>query len=114
MKLIPIGLVFVITAGAGAQQFFQWSDWIPTNDPATEYRYELTGDTQLSLQFRNDGKSPSRFDYEVTIPGQDQTQHGNAAVKGHKMSSEISLATNRSRSPSKVVINACEGAACKY
>jgi hypothetical protein len=114
MKPISIALFFAIAVGAEAQQFFQWSDWIPTDEPSTDYRYELTGENQLSLQFRNSGKSPSHFDYEVTIPGQGETQHGNIAVKGHKVSPEINAATNRGRPPSKVLINSCEGAACKY
>ena len=114
MKPISIAFFFAITVGAGAQQFFQWSDWIPTNEPSTDYRYELVSENQLSLQFRNDGKSPSHFDYEVTIPGQGETQHGNTAIKGHKMSPEINMATNRGHPPSKVLINSCDGAACKY
>jgi len=114
MKPISIALFFALAVGAGAQQFFQWSDWIPTNEPTTDYRYELTGENQLSLQFRNSGKSVSHFDYEVTIPGQTETQHGNTTMKGHKMSQEIGMATNRGRSPSKVLINSCDGAACKY
>jgi hypothetical protein len=114
MKPISIALFFAITVGAGAQQFFQWSDWIPTNEPSTDYRYELTSESQLSLQFRNGGKSPSHFDYEVTISGQSETQHGNTAMKGHKTSAEINVATNRARPPSKVLINSCDGAACKY
>ena len=114
MKPISIALFFALAVGAGAQQFFQWSDWIPTNEPSTEYRYELTGENQLSLQFRNGGKSPSHFDYEVTIPGQGEIQHGNTAVKGRKMSTEINMATNNGRPPSKVVINSCDGTACKY
>lgn len=113
MKPISIALFFSITVGA-AQLFFQWSDWIPTNEPSIDYRYELTGENQLSLQFRNGGKSPSHFDYEVTIAGQDETLHGNTVVKSHKMSSEINAATYRSRPPSKVLINSCDGAACKY
>jgi hypothetical protein len=114
MKPILIALFFAITVGAEAQLFFQWSDWIPTNEPSSDYRYELTGENQLSLQFRNNSKSPSQFDYEVTIPGQGETQHGNTAVKGHKMSPEINMATNRSHPPSKVLINSCDRAACKY
>ena len=114
MKPISIALFFAITVGAEAQQFFQWSDWIPTNEPSTDFRYELTGENQLSLQFRNGAKSPSHFDYEVTIPGQGETQHGNTAVKGHKISPEINIATNHGRPPSKVLINSCDGAACKY
>jgi hypothetical protein len=114
MKPISIALFFGMTLGAGAQQFFQWSDWIPTNESSTDYRYELTGENQLSLQFRNGSKSPSHFDYEVSIPGQGETQHGNTAVKGHKLSPEINMATNRGRPPSKVLINSCDGAACKY
>jgi hypothetical protein len=114
MKPISIAVFFAITVGAGGQQFFQWSDWIPTNEPSTDYRYELTSESQLSLQFRNGGKSPSHFDYEVTISGQSETQHGNTAMKGHKMSPEINMATNRSRPPSKVLVNPCDGAACKY
>ena len=89
MKPISIAVFFAITVGAGAQQFFQWSDWIPTNEPSTDYRYELTSESQLSLQFRNGGKSVSHFDYEVTIPGQGETQHGNTEIKGHKMSRRL-------------------------
>jgi hypothetical protein len=114
MKPISIALFFAITVGAGAQQFFQWSDWIPTNEPSTDYRYQLTSENQLALQFRNGGKPPSHFDYEVTIVGQGEPQHGNTAMKGHKTSAEINVATNRARPPSKVLINSCDGAACKY
>src|ERR1700721_3141535 len=114
MKPISIALFFAITGGAGGQQFFQRADWIPNHEPSTDYRYELVSENQLSLQFRNDGKSPSHFDYEVTIPAQDEVQHGNTAMKSHKMSPEINVATNRGRPPSKVLINSCDGAACKY
>jgi hypothetical protein len=30
------------------------------------------------------------------------------------MSPEINMATNRGRPPSKVLINSCDGAGCKY
>jgi hypothetical protein len=114
MKPVLIALFFALTGGAGAQQFFQWSDWIPSTDATTEYRYEITGDTLLALQFLNDSKAPHRFDYEIVIPGQDETQHGNVSLKGRRMSAEINVATNRGRPPSKVVVNSCEGAACHY
>jgi hypothetical protein len=114
MKPSSIAICFAITIGGLAQPLFQWSDWIPTTEPSTDYRYELIGETQLSLQFRNGSKSPSHFDYEITIPGQDGTQHGNATVKSHKMSPEINVTTNRGRPPSKVLINSCDGASCKY
>jgi hypothetical protein len=111
----PLLIVFfALTAGGSAQQFFQWSDWVPTTDTSTEYRYEITGDDLLSIQFLNDSKTPHRFDYEIVIPGQEQTQHGNASLKGHKMSAEINVATNRGRPPSKVLVTPCDGAACKY
>jgi hypothetical protein len=114
MKRMSIGLLFALTAGAGAQQLFQWSDWIPTTDTSTEYRYKITGENLLSLQFRNDSKTSYRFDYEIAVSGQDQTQHGNTSVKGHRMSAEISVATNHGHPPSKVLVNSCEGTACRY
>lgn len=112
MKLISIALLFAM--GAGAQQLFQWSDWILTSDASTEYRYKITGDNLLSLQFRNDSKDPHRFDYEIVIPKQDQTQHGNISVKGRRMSAEIDVMTNEGHPPSKVTVNVCDGAACRY
>jgi hypothetical protein len=114
MKPISIALFLALTVGSGAQQLFQWSVWIPTTDASTEYRYEITGETLLALQFLNDSKTPHRFDYEIVIPGQDQTQRGNASLKGHRMSAEINLATNDGRPPSKVLVNSCEGDACHY
>ena len=114
MKHISIGLVFALTVPAGAQQLFQWSDWIPTSDASTEYRYEITGENLLALQFRNDSKASYRFDYEIAIPGQDETHRGNTSVKGHRMSAEINVATNHGHPPSKVLVNSCEGAACRY
>ena len=114
MKLILIALFLALTVAAGAQQLFQWSDWIPTTDASTEYRYEITGDNLLVLQFLNESKAQHRFDYEIVIPGQDQKQHGNTSLKGHRMSAEINVATNQGRPPSKVLVNSCEGAACRY
>ncbi len=93
---------------------FQWSDWIPTTDASTEYRYELTSENSLSLQFRNNSKAPNRFDYEIVAPGQDQSLHGNTSVKGRKLSAEINVETSHGRPPSKVVVNSCEGTACRY
>ena len=114
MRTISLALFFALALGAGAQQFFQWSDWIPSTDASTEYRYEITGDNQLALQFQNDSKAPRRFDYEIVIPGQEPVQHGNVSLKGRKMSAEINVATNRGHPPSKVVVTSCEGAACQY
>lgn len=114
MKSILISLFFALTVDAGAQPLFQWSDWIPTTDASTEYRYEITGENLLALQFRNDSKAPNRFDYQIVIPEQDQIQHGNTSLKGHRTSAEINVATNRGRPPSKVLVNSCEGAACHY
>jgi len=114
MKAGSIAFFFVLTVSAGAQQMFQWSDWIPTTDASTEYRYELTSENSLSLQFRNDSKASNRFDYEIVAPGQDQPQHGNTSVKGRKLSAEINVETSHGRPPSKVLVNSCEGAACRY
>jgi hypothetical protein len=114
MKPISTALFFALTVGAGAQQLFEWSDWIPTTDASTEYRYEMTSETSLSLQFRNDNKAPNRFDYEIVTPGQDQPQHGNTSVKGRKVSADINVETSHGRPPSKVLVNSCEGAACRY
>ncbi len=101
LAIVLLALAALPVTGA-AQQYNQWSSWMGTNSSSIEYRYEVTGQYLLSIQFRNDGNTAATISYSVWVPGQDQAQTGTTYANANNTSAGVNISTTNGQPPSRV------------
>lgn len=105
LSVMVVALVVATPPSAAhAQQLYQWSNWMGTNAASIDYRYEITGQYIVMVQFRNRGNSAVTILYSVWIPGQNQAQTGTTYANANETSGGVNISTTNGQPPSRVEV----------